>query len=70
MDPNIIIAELDRYSRISGLKQTTICQNALGNARLYERLKRRAERMEVEAAALRAWMENNPPTSTPDESAA
>lgn len=60
MDPNTIIAELDAYCHAVGMKQTTVCQNALGNARLYERLKRRIERYAAEAEKLRAYMRANP----------
>lgn len=61
MDPSIIIAEIDAHARATGLKPTTICQHALGNARLYERIKRRCERYVKEAERLRAWMAANPP---------
>lgn len=60
MDPNIIIAELDAYCAASGLKQTTVCQHALGNARLYERLKRRSAKLVDEHEKLRAFMAENP----------
>lgn len=60
MDPNIIIAELDAYSAQTGMKPTTICQHALGNARFYDRIKRRVERYEEEAARLREFMARNP----------
>lgn len=60
MDPNIIISEVEQYSRDSGLKPTTICQLALGNARYFERLRRRIERFPDEAERLRAFMAANP----------
>lgn len=56
MDPNIIIAEIDECSRVSGLKPSTICQFATGNARLYDRLKKRAEKDQAILNALRQWM--------------
>lgn len=61
MDPSIIIAEIDAHAQASGLKATTICQRALGNARLYERIKRRCDRYAEEAEKLRRWMAENPP---------
>ncbi|ACM00241.1 MULTISPECIES: hypothetical protein [Cereibacter] len=61
MDPNIIISEIDAHSEATGLKPTTICQKALGNARLYDRMKRRACKYAEEARALRAWMAANSP---------
>ena len=71
----MIIAELDAYCEQVGMKQTTVCQNALGNARLYERMKRRIDQYAADAEKLRAYMAANPPqsqpvTSTPDEDAA
>lgn len=64
MDPNIIIAEIDAYSAQTGMKPTTVCQLALGNARLYDRIKRRIEKYGQEAASLRGYMEANPPKQT------
>lgn len=61
MDPNTIIAELDAYCAQVGMKQTTVCQNALGNARLYDRMKRRIDQYAVDAEKLRAYMAANPP---------
>lgn len=66
MDPNIIIEELDDYSARTGLKPTTICQNALGNALFYERIKRRVERYRDEAERLRRYMADNPPKTRSD----
>ncbi|OWJ78402.1 hypothetical protein [Haematobacter sp.] len=60
MDPNIIIAELDAYCAAAGLKPTTVCQNALGDARLYDRLKRRSEKLRESADRLRRYMQANP----------
>jgi hypothetical protein len=76
MDPNTIIAELDAYCAKVGMKQSTVCQNALGNARLYERMKRRIDQYAADAQKLRAYMAANPPSvavdsaPTPDEDAA
>ncbi len=61
MDPNAIIAELDAYCASAGIKQTTVCQNALGNARFYERMKRRIDQYAADAEKLRAYMAANPP---------
>lgn len=61
MDPNTIIAELDAYCAQVGMKQSTVCQNALGNARLYERMKRRIDQYAADAQKLRAYMAENPP---------
>lgn len=71
MDPSIIIAELDEFSRRTGLKQTTVCQNALGNARFYERMKRRVAKYAEECAVLRAYMAaNSPPETSPQKDVA
>lgn len=63
MDPNTIIADLDAYCAQTGMKQTTVCQNALGNARLYDRMKRRIDQYAADAQKLRAYMSANPPKS-------
>lgn len=63
MDPNTIIAELDAYCAKVGMKQSTVCQNALGNARLYDRMKRRIDQYAADAQKLRAYMAANPPAS-------
>lgn len=63
MDPNTIIAELDAYCAQVGMKQSTVCQNALGNARLYDRMKRRIDQYAADAQKLRAYMAANPPAS-------
>lgn len=60
MDPNDIIRSIDEYASRVGMKPSTICQMALGNARFYERAKRRIEKYEEEAEKLRAFMEANP----------
>lgn len=66
MDPNTIIAELDAYCERVGMKQTTVCQNALGNARLYARMKRRIDQYASDAQKLRAYMAANPPEPAGD----
>lgn len=70
MDPNTIISDLDDYSRKTGLKPPTICQYALGDARLYERLKKRSEKLKDQAERLRAYMAANPPKASEAEDAA
>lgn len=60
MDPNIIISEIERYAQQTGLKPTTICQLALGNARYFDRLRSRIERFPEEAERIRQWMAEHP----------
>jgi prephenate dehydrogenase len=64
MDPNIIIAEIERHARTSGLKPSTICQLALGNPRYFDRLRSRIERFEAEADRIRKWVAENAPEAT------
>ena len=61
MDLRVIIELLDEYSRLTGLKPTTVCQHALGNARFYDRTKRRAAKYIEEAKRLEIYMRANPP---------
>lgn len=64
MNPKMIIDEIDEYSCASGLKPSTICERALGNARFYDRLQKRLERAEDEAERLREWFRKNPVPSS------
>lgn len=57
MDPNNIIATIDAYSERTGMKPSTICQLALGNARFYDRAKKRIEKYEDEAERLRVFID-------------
>ena len=66
MDPNIILFEIEAYAAETGMKPTTICQNALGNARFYDRLRRRLERCVSEAERLREFIAKNPARSPED----
>lgn len=56
-----IIAELDAYCAETGLSPATVCNRATNNARLYDRMKLRAEKLDADIAALRAFMDSNPP---------
>ncbi|TMV11921.1 hypothetical protein FGK64_16850 [Arenibacterium halophilum] len=66
MDPNHIIREIEAYAAATGMKPSTICQMALGNARFHQRAKRRIEKYATEAAKLRAFIAANPPPSRED----
>lgn len=50
MDPSIIISEIEEYSVSTGLKTTTVCQMAFGNARYLDRLRSRLERLDDDLA--------------------
>jgi hypothetical protein len=56
-----LISELDQYCEATGLSAVTVCNYATKNPRLYDRLVRRAEQTDDDAAALRAYMLANPP---------
>lgn len=56
-----IIADLDAYCAETGLSPATVCNRATNNARLYDRMKLRADKLDEDIAALRAFMESNPP---------
>lgn len=55
-----LISELDSYCEATGLSAVTVCNYATKNPRLYERLQRRAEQTDGDAAALRSYMKANP----------
>lgn len=61
MDPNIIISEINDYSAKTGLKVTTICQRAFGNARYLDRLHGRLDRLGEEVQRFREFTADNPP---------
>lgn len=60
-DIHAIISELDEYCAATGLSPATICNRARNNARLYDRLKTRADKLDEDISALREWMTANPP---------
>ena len=60
MDPKCIITAIEEYSLESGLKPTTICQLALGNARYFDRLNARNDRLPAEWRRIKAFMTANP----------
>jgi hypothetical protein len=55
-----IIKEIDAYCAKAGISPSTLCRHARNNPRLYDRLKARAERIEEDVSAIRAWMKQNP----------
>tara|TARA_Y100001951_G_scaffold104016_1_gene114347 strand:- start:9412 stop:9621 length:210 start_codon:yes stop_codon:yes gene_type:complete len=59
-DIHRIISEVDAYCAATGLKPTTVCNRALNNARLYDRLKTNADQVDRYADKLRSWMKDNP----------
>lgn len=61
-DIHNIISELDAYCAATNLSPATVCNRARNNARLYDRLKTRAEKLDEDVAALRKWMAENPAT--------
>lgn len=58
-----IIAELDAYCGKTGLEPSTVCRRATNNARLYDRLKSRADKLDEDVATLRRFMAENPAKS-------
>lgn len=51
------IEELEAYSRESGLAVSTICNRATNKTRLVERIRRKAELMEIDMKKVRAFMQ-------------
>lgn len=45
MNPHVLIAKIEAYSAETGLKTSTICQMAFGNARYLDRLTDRVNRL-------------------------
>lgn len=66
MDPQEIIAKIERYSAMTGLKVSTICQKAFRNPHYLDRLNSRLDRLKDEAERLDRFMAENPPAQTPE----
>lgn len=60
-DIHDIISKIEGYCALADLKPATVCGRATNDARLYERLKRRAAKTDADIAALEAYMAANPP---------
>lgn len=56
-----IIKSIEAYSEASGLAPTTICQYALRNRKVYDRLKSGGSCSVASVEALARWMDENPP---------
>lgn len=69
MDASKIISEIEDYSTAAGLKSSTVCQRAFGNARYLDRLTARLGRLEDEHMRFRQFVEKNPPavSTTPTQ---
>ena len=59
-DIHAIISELDAYCSKANLSPATVCNRARNNARLYDRLKLRADKLDEDITALRKYMAENP----------
>ena len=59
MNLNVIISKIESYCAATGMKPSTVCQNALGNARFYDRAKRRLEADATSAQKLLDYMEKS-----------
>lgn len=60
MDRTQIIKAIDDYAAASGLSQSTICQYALRNRKVYDRLKNGGSCSFASVEALLQWMDENP----------
>lgn len=63
MDRTQIIKAIDDYAAASGLSQSTICQYALRNRKVYDRLKNGGSCSFASVEALLRWMKENPAES-------
>jgi len=67
-DLHTIIEKLEAYCASTGLSPATVCNRATNNARLFDRLKNRAQQTDKDVLALEKYMASNPPQ--PDAGAA
>ncbi len=63
MEHKALIDAITDYCATAGISPSTLCVRAIGNSRFFDRLKRRAERIETDASRLQSWMAQNPPKS-------
>lgn len=56
MDAARLAVEIEEAALETGLKVTTVCQLAFGDARRHARLIRRIERIQSDAQALHTWL--------------
>ena len=68
MTPNELIAQIEAYACKVHKSPRTVCRDATGNFRLYDRLKRRVEQTNVDAGRIARFIAANPPKE--DEAAA
>jgi hypothetical protein len=61
MDHKTLMTAITKYCDSAGISPSTLCVQALGNSRFFDRLQRRAVQLETDAARLKAWMAQHPP---------
>jgi hypothetical protein len=61
MEHDALINKISSYCKTAGISPSTLCVKAIGNSRFFDRLKRRKDRQETDAARLVQWMDLNPP---------
>lgn len=68
MEHKSLISEIELYCEQANISPSTLGVRALGNSRFFDRLKRKIEKGERDAEALRSFMAQNPPQSSPEAS--
>ena len=56
-----ILNDVEAFAADRGVSPATVCRNATGNPRLYERMKRREETLRADFARLREYMNSTQP---------
>jgi hypothetical protein len=64
MEHKSLITEIELYCARANISPSTLGVRVLGNSRFLDRLKRRVEKGDKDAEALRAFMAENPPQTT------
>jgi hypothetical protein len=59
-DIHLILSKVQDYAAQAGVTPSTVCRNATGNPRLFDRLSRRAEQTDSDLKRLVAFIEANP----------
>jgi hypothetical protein len=59
-DIHLILSKVQEYAAQAGVSPATVCRNATGNPRLFDRLSRRAEQTDFDLTRLVQFIDANP----------
>lgn len=69
MDIEALLSEVDQFAEAHGISPATVTSKAVGNSRLYSRMRNGGSCTIRIAERLRAYMAANPPASSEEDAA-